>query len=72
MKGGEWFRIFRIKNKFMKKLFISLMLLVFIFGFSLPAFAHPGRTDRYGCHTCKTNCKKWGLRYNQYHCHRAK
>lgn len=31
--------------------------------------AHPGRTDANGCHTCKTNCGKWGLEYGQYHCH---
>ena len=34
-----------------------------------PAFAHPGRTDASGCHTCRTNCSKWGLRTGQYHCH---
>ncbi|MDB7986178.1 YHYH domain-containing protein [Faecalicoccus pleomorphus] len=31
--------------------------------------AHPGRTDSSGCHTCRTNCEKWGLSYGQYHCH---
>lgn len=35
-------------------------------------WAHPGRTDSYGCHTCRTNCTKWGLDYGEYHCHRAK
>lgn len=34
-----------------------------------PALAHPGRTDSSGCHTCRTNCSKWGLRSGQYHCH---
>lgn len=34
-----------------------------------PILAHPGRTDSSGCHTCRTNCPKWGLRYGQYHCH---
>ncbi len=34
--------------------------------------AHPGRTDAYGCHTCRTNCHQWGLEYGEYHCHRAK
>ncbi len=34
-----------------------------------PAGAHPGRTNSSGCHTCRTNCSKWGLRYGQYHCH---
>ncbi|MEG0735420.1 MAG: YHYH domain-containing protein [Longicatena sp.] len=31
--------------------------------------AHPGRTDGNGCHTCRTNCEKWGLKYGEYHCH---
>ena len=31
--------------------------------------AHPGRTDGSGCHTCRTNCEKWGLSYGEYHCH---
>lgn len=34
--------------------------------------AHPGNTDKYGCHTCKTNCPKWGLKKGQYHCHKSK
>lgn len=32
-------------------------------------FAHPGRTDGNGCHTCKTNCLSWGLDTGEYHCH---
>src|SRR3989344_4784217 len=40
--------------------------------FPLVASAHPGRTDSYGCHTCRTNCSSWGLSYGEYHCHRAK
>ena len=34
-----------------------------------PAAAHPGRTNASGCHTCRTNCSKWGLSTGQYHCH---
>ena len=34
-----------------------------------PAAAHSGRTDSSGCHTCRTNCSKYGLRTGQYHCH---
>lgn len=33
------------------------------------AYAHPGRTDSNGCHYCRTNCAKWGLRDGEYHCH---
>ena len=36
------------------------------------AFAHPGNTDKYGCHTCRTNCSSWGLKKGQYHCHKSK
>lgn len=35
-------------------------------------FAHPGRTNSAGCHTCRTNCQNWGLSYGEYHCHRSK
>lgn len=40
--------------------------------FLTPVLAHPGRTDAYGCHTCRTNCAKWGLSTGEYHCHNAK
>ena len=49
--------------------------IVFVFTFALlgqVVFAHPGRTDSSGCHTCRTNCSSWGLSYGEYHCHRAK
>lgn len=36
---------------------------------STPVYGHPGRTDSKGCHTCRTNCAKWGLSTGQYHCH---
>lgn len=35
------------------------------------AVAHPGRTDSYGGHTCRTNCSKWGLSSDEYHKHSA-
>ena len=31
--------------------------------------AHSGRTDSSGCHTCRTNCSKYGLKTGEYHCH---
>ena len=43
-------------------LVISLILPLSIFG-------HPGKTDINGCHTCRTNCESWGLKYGEYHCH---
>lgn len=33
------------------------------------ASAHPGGTDASGCHTCRTNCSRWGLSSGEYHCH---
>lgn len=54
----------------MNKFLIFLVALV-IFGgvFTGFTYAHPGRTDRYGWHTCRTNCAKWWLKYGQYHYH---
>ena len=34
-----------------------------------PALGHPGGTDASGCHTCRTNCSRWGLKTGEYHCH---
>lgn len=53
----------------------SLLLLTVIMNLlfsTIPVYAHPGRTDAYGCHSCKTNCTKWGLNTGEYHCHNAK
>ncbi|MFZ2072408.1 MAG: YHYH domain-containing protein [Minisyncoccia bacterium] len=54
----------------MKKIIFSLIISAFI----IPSisFAHPGRTDSSGCHTCRTNCPSWGLSTGEYHCHRSK
>ena len=37
-----------------------------------PATAHPGNTAADGCHYCRTNCDKWGVTWNERHCHNAK
>jgi len=56
-----------------KAKFLFAILLVANFIVSPVAYAHPGRTDAYGCHTCYTNCtEKWGLEYGEYHCHAPK
>ena len=47
---------------------IGVILTIILWGVSV-VFAHPGRTDSNGCHTCKTNCEKYGLEYGEYHCH---
>lgn len=52
----------------MKKVF-SLLLLMFFFISQQVVYAHPGRTDSSGGHTCRTNCEEWGLSYGEYHYH---
>lgn len=56
----------------MKKLIFIQVLAISLFIVALPAYAHPGNTDKYGCHTCRTNCPKWGLATGEYHCHASK
>ena len=53
----------------MKKKIKGLIMIMIVILSPLYVEAHPGRTDSNGCHTCRTNCAKWGLRYGQYHCH---
>lgn len=53
----------------------SILAVIFMAAFifqPIPVFAHPGRTDSSGCHTCRTNCSSWGLSTGEYHCHNAK
>lgn len=49
-----------------------IILYICFFGFINILFAHPGRTDSSGCHTCRTRCSSWGLSSGEYHCHQAK
>jgi len=55
-----------------QKIGVIFVIIAFLgsFLFANSVLAHPGRTDKRGGHTCKTNCKKWGLKYGQYHFHR--
>ncbi len=49
--------------------FLFIALVAALLGIAInTAFAHPGDTDTYGCHTCSTNCAEWGDSYG-YHCH---
>jgi hypothetical protein len=52
----------------MKRLIFVLLAFVFLTNTSF-AFAHPGRTASDGCHYCRTNCDKWGVAWNERHCH---
>jgi hypothetical protein len=49
----------------MKVLFPFLLAAVFV----LPAYAHPGKTDRDGGHKCYKECAEWDLYYAEYHMH---
>ncbi len=51
---------------------VFLLSILFLSFPPLLSYAHPGRTDVSGCHTCRTNCPNWGLDYSEYHCHNAK
>lgn len=48
---------------------LSALLIVFALLLASPALAHPGRTAADGCHYCRTNCDKWGVSWNERHCH---
>lgn len=52
----------------MKKI---IFLLIADMLFISCVYAHPGRTDANGCHTCYTNCEKWGYEYGTKHCHNS-
>nr|WP_213586175.1 YHYH domain-containing protein [Paenibacillus sp. J2TS4] len=51
---------------------VMVMVLILLGGPGWQAEAHPGRTDKNGGHTCRTNCKQWGLKDGEYHYHNGK
>lgn len=53
----------------MKKVVKYLIVSVLLFMIPISVSAHPGGLDASGCHTCRTNCAKYGLTDGQYHCH---
>ncbi|MBZ5753048.1 hypothetical protein [Metabacillus rhizolycopersici] len=53
----------------MKRNFIVLATSILLFFICQEVKAHPGNTDSFGKHTCRTNCEKWGLEYGEYHGH---
>lgn len=52
----------------LKYSFLVTVLSLLEFSF---VYAHPGRTDSSGGHTCRTNCGSWGLEYGEYHYHNS-
>ena len=51
------------------KKFIFLVTSILLIFISQEVKAHPGNTDSFGKHTCRTNCETWGLEYGEYHGH---
>lgn len=50
-------------------LLLGAFLTIGLFSFAQTVSAHPGNTAADGCHYCRTNCEKWGVPYNERHCH---
>ena len=53
------------------KRYVFLVVLTLALTVS-PAFAHPGKRAADGCHSCRTNCAKWGEVEGERHCHGAR
>ena len=53
----------------MNKAIKIISILVVLTLISALVYAHSGRTDSLGCHTCRTNCEKYGIEYGFYHRH---
>ncbi|KKU05247.1 MAG: 50S ribosomal protein L5 [Candidatus Giovannonibacteria bacterium GW2011_GWA2_45_21] len=52
----------------MKKILAVIAGVAFV-ATPLVGWAHPGNTASDGCHYCRTNCTKWGVAWNERHCH---
>ncbi|MEE1370682.1 MAG: YHYH domain-containing protein [Bacilli bacterium] len=52
-----------------KNLKLKILIIIIIILIPTKVLAHPGRLDSKGCHYCRTNCAKWGLEIDEYHCH---
>lgn len=53
----------------MKFIYVFLLVVTLYSFVPREAYAHPGNTAADGCHYCRTNCDKWGVPYNERHCH---
>ena len=55
----------------MRKAIVLNIVLIFLAALigSSSIYAHPGRMDANGCHYCRTNCDKWGVAWDERHCH---
>ena len=52
-------------KKYIGIIFLGIIMVIM----PVTVLAHPGGLDSSGCHYCRTNCAKWGLDTNEYHCH---
>ncbi len=53
----------------MKNLLIIFLIVLSLLLLPKYIYAHPGNTAADGCHYCRTNCDKWGVEWNERHCH---
>ena len=53
----------------MKLLVVFLLIISIYCAVPREIYAHPGNTAADGCHYCRTNCDKWGVPWNERHCH---
>jgi micrococcal nuclease len=60
------------RKSIMRKFLTIALTLIMLLGLVTPAFAHPGKLDKNGGHTCHTNCEKYGLKKGQYHYHKKR
>lgn len=53
----------------MKFIYVFLLIITLYSSAPREAYAHPGNTAADGCHYCRTNCDRWGVPYDERHCH---
>lgn len=56
-------------NQKIRLILMGIAILVAIFLMPNIVLAHPGNTAADGCHYCRTNCDRWGVPWNERHCH---
>lgn len=60
----------KINNRVKIRLILmGAVILLAVFLMPNIVVAHPGNTAADGCHYCRTNCDKWGVPWNERHCH---
>jgi len=57
--------------KFLMKLLLPILGPLIFFLLTSDGLTHPGKRSRDDCHFCRANCARWGVAWNQRHCHEA-